>query len=108
MYAIQGEPNFLGPFSYGAHQIEPQFPVAHILTSRLVLYGVEVDRCDPQSIGGGWYTTVERAHPSCSTSSLQRYKCSLHAFQGGQRHHGRSGASRRLSGLVGDIAYSQF
>ena len=38
------------------------------------------------------------SRPSCSTSSSRRYKCGLHAFQGGQRHHGRFGTSEEKKG----------
>ena len=56
MYAAN-EPNLLGSISYRIQQVEPQFLMAYILTSGPVLYGVEVDGCDPQSIGSGRCTT---------------------------------------------------
>ena len=54
--------------------------------------------------GSLWNRTLFKgaySRPFCSTSSSGGYKRGLHAFQGGQRDHGRSGAPKEEHGSVG-------
>ena len=59
-----------------------------------------VDICDTQSIRGGWFAVEQGIHQGWVLAPLLFdiffaafiNKRGLHAFQGGQRFHGRSGA----------------
>ena len=84
LFRLLHGPSFCAPFIFHAHYWYAVDMMIHVIQRISEAFG---------SLWNRAFALGRCSHPSSSTSYLPRYKrSSLHAFQGGQRLHGRSGA----------------